>query len=371
MILIWMNKIKWGSSQASASLLFFLLQLTFLKSESTSDMVQFSILFSILNFFLLGVRRAFTEAKDWSVENGANRIFSYCTLIYLLICMLPTLVFDWNLKILLILASMFYLQLHMDLMRFSSQSGHTRFILTQIILSASVVISEIFLDSKIFILSIVMFLNLFVLLLFNLLRMIKLFDANAQNSLWSWSRFWDFTLASGFGFVLPLITLIVLDSVSVGILRTSQNFLALGSIFTASMYYSSLEKRVINLKFTKMYLTPSFFLLLLLSLLNFHSDQIYIQDLFGPFFESSLHLSVFLILALIPGMWVANLNVIMVKYDLNVLLLKVHIVTLAFLSGMTLLGYLILGISAFGIATFISLLLEGLVLFRILKTYHA
>jgi hypothetical protein len=365
-----MNKIKWGGSQATTSLLFFLLQLTFLKSESISNMVQFSILFSVLNFFFLGARRAYIEAKDWSVENGANRVFLYCTFTYLAICMLPTLIFEWDLKILSLLTSFFYLQLHMDLMRFRSQNGHTRFILTQLILSVSVVISEPFLDSQIYILSIVMLLNLIMLTLFNLFKVIKLSGANTRKSLWSWSRFWDFTLASGFGFVLPLITFIVLDSVSVGILRTSQNFLALGSIFTAALYYSSLEKSVIDSKLTRICFLPSLVLLALLSLLYFYSNQLFIQDFFGPYFDASLQLSFFLILALIPGMWVINLNVIMLKLKLNLLLLKVHMLTLTFLSGITLLGYLVLGISAFGIATFVTLLLEGLALFRILKALY-
>ena len=60
-----MDKVTWGASQAITSLLFFLIQLSFLKSHDLLLMALFSTLFGLMNFCLLAIRRSLIEVNKF------------------------------------------------------------------------------------------------------------------------------------------------------------------------------------------------------------------------------------------------------------------------------------------------------------------
>jgi hypothetical protein len=360
----------WGSSQASTSLLFFLLQLTFLKSEIINHMVQFSILFGLFNFYLLGIRRSFLESKDWSKESSPHTFLLSCTFIYLLICAPLTLFFSWDLRVLFTITALLYLQLLLDAARFNNQKGHLFFVSTQIFLSFSIAFTEHLNFSSISILSIVVLLNSFFLIVLRILNLNIYTEQISNNHTFSWSRFLDFSLVSGFGFLLPLITFIVLDSLSVGILRTSQNYLAIANLFTASYYYSALQNTILQVKFNISYLFPSSIMSIILVIINYYPNRSLIEKVFGPYIYSSNILTSLLIIALVPTIWVVNLNVYLIKLKLYKFLLNLHICTLLFFAISTILGYRIIGINAFGIATILSSILEVFILTRFIKVHN-
>jgi len=364
-----MNKTLWGSSQASTGLLFFLLQLTFLKSEVLSHMVQFSILFGLFNFYVLGIRRSFLESKDWSKKSNPRIFLLACTCIYMLICAPLTLILSWDLRILLTITALLYLQLLLDAARFNNLNGHLFFVLTQICLSLSIAFTEYLNLSSISILSIVVLINFVFLIIYHFLDFSIYTDQVPNNNTFNWSRFLDFSLASGFGFVLPLITFSVLDNLSVGILRTSQNTLALSSIIASSYYYSALQNRITPVKFNISYTVPTIIMSIFLVFINYYPNRGSIEEVFGPYIYSSNILTGLLTIALVPQLWVLNLNVYIIKLKLYKCLLKLHICTLLFLAITTILGYRIIGINAFGIATILSSILEVVVLRKFVKVY--
>lgn len=365
-----MSKTIWGSSQASTSLLYFLLQLTFLKSEVISHMVQFSILFGLFNFYLLSIRRSFLESKDWSKESKPNTFLLVCTCIYLLICAPLSVILSWDLRILFTITALLYLQLLLDAARFNNPNGHLFFISTQLCLSFSIVFTEYLNLSSISILSIIVVLNSFFLIVYRFLNLSFYTEQISHNHTFNWSRFLDFSLVSGFGFLLPLITFIVLDSLSVGILRTSQNFLALANLFTASYYYSALQNRSLQVKFKISYLIPSSIMSIILVMINYYPNSLLIEQVFGPYIYSSNMLTVLLIIALVPTIWVVNLNVYIIKLKLYKFLLNLHIYTLLFFALSTILGYKFIGINAFGITTILSSILEAFILNRFIKVHN-
>lgn len=365
-----MSKITWGSSQAATSLLFFLLQLTFLKSEVTSHMVQFSILFGLLNFYLLSIRRSFLESKDWSKESNPNTFLLACTCIYLLICAPLSVIFSWDLRVLISVTALLYLQLLLDAARFNNPNGHLFYVSTQLCLSFSIVFTDYLNLSSISILSIIVILNSFFLIVYRFLNLSLYTDQISNNHTFNWSRFFDFSLVSGFGFLLPLITFIVLDSLSVGILRTSQNFLALANVFITSYYYSALQNRISQVKFKISYLIPSSIMCIILGIINYYPNSRLIEQVFGPYIYSSNMLTILLIIALVPAIWVVNLNVYIIKLKLYKFLLNLHIYTLLFFASLTILGYKIIGINAFGITTILSSILEAFILHKFIKVHN-
>lgn len=366
-----MNNTLWSISQATASLLFFLLQLTFLKSEISKYMVQFSILFALFNFCLLGIRRAFLEAKDWSKERNPNTFLAACTCIYFLICTPIILILSWDLRILLTITALLYLQLLLDAARFNNLQGHQFFILTQLCLSISIVVSTYLNLSSKSILSIVVLLNFVFLMVYRIFDLYNYTDQIGINYTFNWSRFLDFSMASGFGFLVPLITLFVLDSLAVGVLRTSQSILAFANIIAASYYYSALQNRILSTKFNISYIIPSFTLSIVLILINIYPNSGLIIEVFGPYVFSSNILTSLLIISLVPTIWVLNLNAYIIKLKLYKFLFSLHIYILLFSALSTILGYKIIGINAFGISAILSSILEAFIIKKFIKGHNA
>lgn len=366
-----MNKIIWSSSQASTSLLFFLLQLTFLKSEAINHMVQFSILFGIFNLYLLSIRRSFLESKDWSKENNPSTFLLACSCLYLLICTLLTLICSWDLRIALTITALLYLQLLLDAARFNNLNGQVFFISTQICLSLSIAFTTYLNLSSISILSIVVLINFVFLIIYRFLDLSIYTNQILNNHTVNWSRILDFLLVSGFGYLIPLITLIVLDSLSVGILRTSQNTLSLSSFIVSAYYYSALQNRITPVKFNISYTIPSIIMSIFLVFINYYPNRGLIEEFFGPYIYSSNILTGLLIIGLVPTLWVLNLNVYIIKLKLYKFLINLHICILLFLATSTILGYKIIGINAFGIATILSSILEVFILKKFIKAHNA
>ena len=334
-------------------------------------MVQFSILFGLFNFYLLSIRRSFLESKDWSKEINPSTFLLACTCLYLLICAPLTLILSWDLRILLTIAALLYLQLLLDAARFNNPNGHLVFISTQICLAFSIVFTAYLNLSSISILSIVVLINFAFLIIYRFLDLSIYTDQISNNHTINWSRFLDFSLVSGFGFLLPLITFSVLDSVSVGILRTSQNILAIASIIASSYYYLALQNKIVAVEFNISYIAPSIILSIILVFINHYPNRGLIEEVFGPYIYPSNILTGLLIIALVPTLWVLNLNVYIIKLKLNKFLLNLHICTVLFLAISTILGYKIIGINAFGIATILSSILEVVILKKFIKVHNA
>ena len=334
-------------------------------------MVQFSILFGLFNFYLLGLRRSFLESKDWSKESNPNIFLLSYTCVYLLICAPLTVIFTWDLRILFTITALLYLQLLLDAARFNNPNGHLFFVLTQIFLSFSIVFTEYVNLSNISILSIVVLLNSLFLIVYRLLNLNIYTKQTPNHYSFNWSRFFDFSLVSGYGFLLPLITFLVLDSLSVGILRTSQNYLAIANLFTTSFYYSALQDKIVKIKFNISYLFPSFIMSIILILINYYPNRDLIEKVFGPYIYSSNILISLLIIGLVPTIWVLNLNVYLIKLKLFKFLLNLHICILLFFATSTIIGYKIFGVNAFGIAAIFSSILEVYILSKFIKGLNA
>ena len=162
----------------------------------------------------------------------------------------------------------------------------------------------------------------------------------------------------------------MLDSLSVGILRTSQNILALANVFITSYYYSALQNRISQVKFKISYLIPSSIMCIILGIINYYPNSRLIEQVFGPYIYSSNMLTILLIIALVPAIWVVNLNVYIIKLKLYKFLLNLHIYTLLFFASLTILGYKIIGINAFGITTILSSILEAFILHKFIKVHN-
>jgi hypothetical protein len=180
----------------------------------------------------------------------------------------------------------------------------------------------------------------------------------------------DFAIGSGFGFFLPLLTIVCLDSTSVGILRTSQNFLNLGSIFTAAFYYSALQNRTHDSHFKISFVFPS--LLLICTLFAFETlvSKSILNQIFGPYFQDSLLLTCILIVALVPTIWVSTLNGILSSRKEFGTLLRIHSISFLILALGSLVGFLIFGLNSFGLITFFCSVLEFFLMRKALKVQN-
>jgi len=187
----------------------------------------------------------------------------------------------------------------------------------------------------------------------------------------NFTRMLDFAISSGFGFFLPLLTIICLDSTSVGVLRTSQNFLNLGSIFTAAFYYSALQTRTRETQFKISYVFPSLFLIGALFAVEIFASKKISNQIFGPYFQDSFLLSCTLIVALVPTIWVSTLNGILSSKKEFGTLLRIHSVSLLVLAIGSTSGFLIFGLNSFGLVTFFCSLLEFFLIKKALKVKNA
>jgi hypothetical protein len=181
------------------------------------------------------------------------------------------------------------------------------------------------------------------------------------------TRVIDFAVSSGFGFFLPILTFLFLDARSVGELRTSQNFLSLGSIFATAFYYSALKGEN-DKEMSKMtYFLPSSILLGLLGFLFFFISPSILKQMFGPYFFESLPLTLLLLVALVPTIRVFRMNAILVNSKEFNSLFKIHIISLVVLAFGSSLGFPFFGVTSFGIFTILCGVLELYLTKKLLK----
>ena len=353
-----MDKFIWGISQAITSGLFFLLQLAFLKSKNLSEMAVFSTLFGLMNFVILMIRRALIEITIFQQIFPGISSFSLLTLSFFL-CSLPISFFFHGNKFLTLYISIFLTnQVALDILRFSSLKNHYKFIGIQsasifiILGSMSINFSEVnsFLSVTI--------LQMFVTIYYVVTEQKTRLKINQMIKLFNLSRLVDFFVSSGFGFLLPLITLILLDQKSVGVLRTSQNFLNLGSIFTAAYYYSILANNN-RTNFSKYFhFLPSILLFIILLISDNYVQKSTISQIFGPYFHESLNLTILLIIALIPSIFASTLNAFLINMKKFKELLRIHVFSVFVLAVGSIIGFVFIGVTAFGLFSIISASLE-------------
>jgi hypothetical protein len=184
------------------------------------------------------------------------------------------------------------------------------------------------------------------------------------------TRCLDFTISSGFGFLLPLIAAVILNNKSVGILRTSQNFLSIGSVFTSAVYYSSLRTNAKKSLPRYFVFGPSIILFIFLGSLNSLFDKHFQELLFGPYFRDSLQLTILLVLALIPNIIASNLNANLVSLGLFKPLIRIHISVLLLLALGSLWGFKFYDVRAFGVFSILAGSLEVILIRKLLEELH-
>jgi hypothetical protein len=183
----------------------------------------------------------------------------------------------------------------------------------------------------------------------------------------NFTRMLDFAIGSGFGFMLPLLTIACLDSTSVGVLRTSQSFLSLGSVFTAAFYYSALQKSTHEIQFKISYALPSSLLIGILLFFELFVSDTVVKQILGPYFQDSLILTFLLIVSLVPTIWVSHLTGILIFKKEFSTLFEIHSISLIVLSFGSLTGFFTFGLESFGLVTIFCSFLEYFLLRRALQ----
>ena len=362
-----MSKVIWGSSQAITSLFYFLIQLAFLKSSNSDQMALFLVMFAIMNFILTIVRRSMIEINKFNEKVPNIIVFLVTSTAFLIISLPISTLIHRNFLIVACVSLFLFDQLMLDFFRFSETRGHFLYIGVQaisILISILLMIADVSSLVNIFFISVLQ-LSLCIIFYSRDERM----KLNLEDSrrLFSLTRALDFAVSSGFGFLIPLITFILLDADSVGILRTSQNFLSLSSVFTSAFYYSTLQSENIEKlpKFT--YFVPSLLLMVLLLLITFLDFPKIRTEILGPYFLDSLPLTYLLLLALVPTIWSIRLYALLVKSKKYHLIFKIHVQSLAILALGSTFGFYLFGIESFGIFSLCSALYEMVLVNKYLK----
>ena len=362
-----MNRILWGSSQALSSVLYFLIQLSFLKLDNLKIMAEFSILFGLMNFFLLLIRRSLIEINDFSEHLPATTLVLACIFCFFIFTFPISMKFQGQSSVHIGISLFLLNQIILDVLRFASSKGHKFFFLVQSTSILFVVIAGFFNFTALEIFSKLIMLQFFAYLLYALFVRQKKLSLAQTFALTSWTRIADFSLSSSFGFFLPFITLILLGDKFVGILRTSQNFLSIGSIFTFAFYYSRLKSESSKETSAWSYLFPSLSLLLVFSSLKFLAPKALVFKVFGPYFYESGSLTLFLIVALVPSMLAANQNAQLVNQREFGSLLRIHFFSSLFLALGSCIGFYFLGIISFGIFSLLSSCFEAYFIKKVLN----
>jgi hypothetical protein len=365
-----MDKVIWGTSQAVTSTLFFLIQLTFLKSNDLKIMAEFSILFGLMNLLVLLVRRSLMETNLFAIKAPGFVFFASLSCLFLGIVLPVAFRFTANSSIPICIAVFFFNQLVLDLLRFSNRRNHHYFLILQMFSIALFIVAAL---SGLQAIQLFYMLTIFQLIAcFVYLATDQRYKMGLKETwvLMNITRIFDFIIASGFGFFLPLLTIACLDSKSVGVLRTSQNFLNLGSIFTAAFYYSALQNRKHDTHFKTSYVFPSLLLIGTLFAFKFFGSKNILNQIFGPYFQDSLLLTCTLIVALIPNIWVSTLNGILSSRKEFVTLFRIHCISLFVLALGTSTGFLIFGLNSFGLVTIFCLFLEFFLMRKALKVQN-
>lgn len=365
-----MNRFLWGASQGLTSALFFLIQLTFLKEGELRLMALFSSLFALMNFFLLAIRKSLVEINAFKEEVPGLGLTLKISLIFGATCMPLLMIINNRPLVVVSVVAFLFNQIILDFLRFSNYRNHLNFIAIQATTITLTFLLKIFnisaLDSFIFIVLIQSIFCIFYSIHDKRKKMKNIFS----KTLFNFSRLLDFSLSSGFGFLLPSLVFIFLDSSSVGELRTSQNFLSLANIFTASIYYSTLTtKNTKKIPWISNFI-PSFILLLLLAMIEVFLSPSITYDLFGPFFYDSIPLTLILILALAPIIWNSRECAILVRAKRYKDLLVVHSTSLITLATGSCVGFQIFGVKSYGIFITISNIVEMLLIRRLKRNLH-
>ena len=365
-----MNRLLWGASQGLTSALFFLLQLSFLKEGELKLMALFSTLFAFMNFFLLAIRRSLIETNSFKEEVPSLRLILKLSLIFGGISM-PLLAIIHNRPIVLISVIIFlFNQLLLDFFRFSTIRNHQIFIAIQITTILTALLLKYFnlaaLDAFVLIGLLQLIFSIFISTQDKRYKLNNFFP----KAIFNFSRLLDFFLTSGFGFLLPLLVFIFLDSSSVGELRTSQNFLSLGNIFTASIYYSALNAKSSEEIHWTSYFIPSFVLLILLAIIELFAAPSMVHRFFGPFFNESIFLTLILITALVPITWNSRESAKLVKAKRFKSLLGVHSISLIVLATGSCIGFDIIGVASYGIFVIVSNIVEMTLIYRIKRNLN-
>jgi hypothetical protein len=365
-----MDKVTWGVSQAITSALYFLLQLAFLKSNDLQVMALFSTLFGLMNFFLLAIRRSLIEVNLFHANVPSVSIVIVFSCGFFLFCLPISLIIQSDLLLVFCVGLFLFDQLVLDFVRFSETKNHYLYIGAQVV---SVVLSVFMMLAGRSATDIILYVAL-LQFIFCILCIAKdkrlILGLHTSMQLVSVTRIIDFTVSSGFGFLMPVVTYLLLDANSVGELRTSQSFLSLGSVFASAFYYSALQEKSTKETPKITYLIPVLVLLGLLgSLVTFAPPSILMQ-IFGPYFYESLPLTWLLTVALVPTLWVSRNNAVLVKSKNFGSLLKIHYVTLLVLASGSSLGFLFFGLSSFGIFTIICAILELILTRRVIRTHN-
>ena len=353
-----MNKVVWGTSQSISSVLFFLIQLSFLKSSEIHLMALFCTLFGLMNFFLLAIRRSLIEVNQFIVNVPGIGMSLRLSCIFFIFCVPISFLIHTDISIVFCVTLFFFDQLVLDFVRFSNRKSHYLYIAAQtasLILSISLIFLELSATWIILVVALLQF--VFCIICIARDKRISL-DFHASMALVSVTRIIDFAVGSGFGFFVPILTFLFLDASSIGEIRTSQNFLSLGNIFTSAFYYSALrgENRKEIPKIN--YFLPSTIMLGLLGVLAFFVSPFFLQQMFGPYFYESLPLTLLLIVALVPTIWVLRINAILVNLKEFGSLFKIHVISLLLLAIGSSIGFPFFGVTSFGIFTILCALLE-------------
>ena len=342
----------------------------FLKSSNLNIMSEFSIFLALINFILLIVRRSFVELIDFSSTRPSVSFYISISAFFLFASFPVSRYFDSGFTLCIYMSVFLFGQLILDPIRFSGKRNHVFFLLIQLtsifLLFASSFLGYGILNILLLISSIQ---SLSALIIFHriALRKIGLVETLRRVNL---IRGLDFTISSGFGFLLPLIAAVILSNSSVGILRTSQNFLSVGSVFTSAVYYSSLQKSSRRKVPNYFIFGPSIILFLILASLNSFLSRHFQNLLFGPYFKDSVVLTSLLIVALIPNIFASNLNASIVSLGLFKPLMKIHLVVLLLLALGSIFGFMFYDIRAFGFFSVLAGTLEVFLTRKLLGQVH-
>lgn len=362
-----MDKVIWGASQGITSALFFLIQLSFLKSSEIHLMALFCTLFGLMNFFLLAIRRSLIEVNQFKVNVPGIGLSFTLSCVFFCFCLPISFLMNNNILVVFSVTLFLFDQIVLDFVRFSDKKNHYLYIAAQtvsLVLSISLMFFELSATCIILVVSVLQFAFCVICISRDVRTSL---DLHASVALVSVTRMIDFAVSSGFGFFLPILTFLFLDASSVGELRTSQNFLSLGNIFASAFYYSVLKSENIKEIPKIAYLLPSLILLSFLGVLTFCISPSNLKQMFGPFFYESLPLTCLLIIALVPTIWVLRINAILVNLREFSSLFKIHFISLLVLAFGSSLGFPFFGITSFGIFTIVCALLEMYLTHNLLK----
>jgi len=366
-----MNKLIWGSSQAITSLLFFMLQLSFLKSLDLQLMALFSTLFGVMNFCLLAIRRSLLEVNQLDKTMPGFVLYVAICFAFLLICIPIAFLIKIDVLILLCITLFLFDQLVLDTLRFSDPQNHKWYIAVQIVsvvLAVFLTLADVGASQIILILALLQF--VFCVLCSSRGKRVSL-NLKESIALFNFTRFIDFAINSGFGFFLPLLTFIFLNADAVGALRTSQNFLTLGSMFASALYYSALMGENVRKIPKVMFFIPSLILSGLVTILTFFVSPSVVGRMFGPYFYESVPLTLLLVVALVPTIWVFTMNAVLVNAKEFRFLFKTHSVSLIFLAFGSSIGFYFFGIIAYGFFAVFCAAVEAYYIKRFLKVRYA